>query len=182
MYLGSQSPTATTEIWPSTVSPKQWRGSWCAVRIVTYTELQVNIYKHFWRLKSPFRNSRIVRWSYRQEFLQKRKLQTAHNKHHINVLTTFGNYSNITRFCYTMSRAKQSFFCKWRKYHIPQLIFTWCPLAWRASAASTTRRSAPPIPRSGCRKTTRAILLIRISSGNMGGRCRKILSEWACTG
>ncbi len=106
--------------------------------------------------------------SYRQEFLQKRKLQKKAYKHHINVLTTFRKLLLYHSILLHGVKGKTIFFCKWRKYHIPQLIVTWCPLAWRASAASTTRRSAPPIPRSGCRKTTRAILPIRISSGNRG--------------
>ena len=33
-----------------------------------------------------------------------------------------------------------------------------CPKDWRPSAASRTRRSAPPIPRSGCRKRMRNFL------------------------
>lgn len=41
---------------------------------------------------------------------------------------------------------------------------TWCPLDCKASAASTTSRSAPPIPKSGWRNSTLTIFLQQSSA------------------
>ena len=55
---------------------------------------------------------------------------------------------------------------------------TWCPLDCKASAASTTRRSAPPIPKSGWRKSTLTIFLQLSAKTNQLLLLKKWMNCW----